>query len=186
MEINLLVTGDLHLGRHPGHVPEELDSRKFSPGAVWHRMVDEAIRRRVDAVLVTGDLIDRENLFVTTKIDPRRRSFAEMVESVSDSCDRLGLEWVDLLLIHWPNPLAEFERVITALDAARNRGLTQHVGVSNFRRKKLDRAQALADSPIVTDQVLFNPWWRQRDLLRYFDLLLRLEPWDSGRGGASR
>jgi DNA repair exonuclease SbcCD nuclease subunit len=79
MEINLLVTGDLHLGRHPGHVPEELDSRKFSPGAVWHRMVDEAIRRRVDAVLVTGDLIDRENLFYEVW-----GPFEEGVRSLSD------------------------------------------------------------------------------------------------------
>ncbi len=122
--------------------------------------------RAVGRAIADAD-VDRAELFVTTKIDPRRRSFAGMVESVSDSCDRLGLERVDLLLIHWPNPLAEFERVIAALDAARDRGLTRHIGVSNFRKKKLDRARALADAPIVTDQVLFNPWWRQRDLLRY-------------------
>ena len=110
---------------------------------------------------------ERDELFLTTKIDPRQRSFAEMVASVEASCDRLGVEHVDLLLIHWPNPLTELDRVIAALDAARNRGLTRHIGVSNFRKGKLDRARALADAPIVTDQVLFNPWWRQRKLLRY-------------------
>ncbi len=79
MEIKLLVTGDLHLGRHPGHIPEDLDSRRFSPRTIWHRMVDEAIRRRVDAVLVTGDLIDRDNLFYEVW-----GPFEEGVRSLSD------------------------------------------------------------------------------------------------------
>lgn len=59
----LLCTGDLHLGRHPTRIPAELDGPRFSPKAAWRSTVQEAIDRAVDAVLVTGDVVDRENRF---------------------------------------------------------------------------------------------------------------------------
>lgn len=111
--------------------------------------------------------VDREDLFVTTKINPWHRRFDPMVESVSESLEKLGLEQVDLLLIHWPNPLADLESVMAALDEAREQGLTRHIGVSNFGRDRLDRARDLADSPVFADQVQFHPFWPQRELLEY-------------------
>ncbi len=62
-ELTLLVTGDLHLGLHPSHIPDGMDSEGFSPGAIWQRMVQEACRQRVDGVIITGDVVDRENQF---------------------------------------------------------------------------------------------------------------------------
>ncbi|MFB6073783.1 MAG: aldo/keto reductase [Haloarculaceae archaeon] len=111
--------------------------------------------------------VDRESVFLTTKVDPSNRTVADIVASTRASLDRLGVDRVDLLLIHWPHPLADLETVMRGLDAARNRGLTRHIGVSNFGRDRLDRARRAADAPIFTDQVLFHPWWPQRDLLRY-------------------
>lgn len=111
--------------------------------------------------------VDRQDLFVTTKIDPWNRHFDAMVGSVEESLQKLGLEQVDLLLIHWPNPLSDLDTVMGALDEARERGYTRHIGVSNFGRSRLERARALADAPIVTDQVQFHPFWPQRDLLSY-------------------
>ena len=111
--------------------------------------------------------VDREELFLTTKVDPSNRSVEDIVASVEESVERLGVEWVDLLLIHWPHPLADLETVMRGLDRARERGLTRHIGVSNFGKDRLDRAREAADAPIFTDQVLFHPWWPQRDLLRY-------------------
>lgn len=61
--LNLLCTGDVHLGRHPTRIPSEIDGRQFSPKSVWQSTVDEAIRRRVDAVVITGDVVDRENRY---------------------------------------------------------------------------------------------------------------------------
>jgi len=59
--LRILCTGDLHLGRHPSRVPAAAD--ELSVRTVWQRFVDHAIRQRVDAVALTGDLIDRENRF---------------------------------------------------------------------------------------------------------------------------
>lgn len=111
--------------------------------------------------------VDRDEVFLTTKVHPSNRSVDDVVASVSASLDRLGVEQVDLLLIHWPHPLADLETVMDGLNRARERGYTRHIGVSNFGRDRLDRARALSAAPIFTDQVLFHPWWPQRDLLRY-------------------
>lgn len=62
-DITLLCTGDLHLGRHPTRIPGELDGKQFSPKAAWRSTVEEAIDRDVDGVLITGDVVDRENRF---------------------------------------------------------------------------------------------------------------------------
>lgn len=111
--------------------------------------------------------VDRDSLFVTTKIDPWQRHFDAMVSSVEESLQRLELDYVDLLLIHWPNPLSDLETVMAALEEARERGYTRHIGVSNFGADRLDRARELTDAPVVTDQVQFHPFWPQRELLEY-------------------
>ena len=110
---------------------------------------------------------DREELFLTTKVDPTNRSRRAIVDSVAGSLRRLGVEQVDLLLIHWPHPLADTETVMAGLNEAVDRGMTRFIGVSNFGVDRLRRARELSDVPVFTDQVLFHPWWPQRELLRY-------------------
>jgi len=116
---------------------------------------------------IAGAAVDRDELFVTTKVHPSNRTVADIVASVAGSLDRLRLDQVDLLLIHWPHPLANLETVMAGLSEAAERGLTRHVGVSNFGVKRLARARAAADVPVVTDQVLYHPWWPQRGLTQY-------------------
>ncbi len=111
--------------------------------------------------------VPRGDVFVTTKINPWNRHYDSMVASVEESLQALGVDEIDLLLIHWPNPLANLETVMAALDEARERGYTRHIGVSNFGRDRLERARKLADAPVFTDQVQFHPFWPQRDLLEY-------------------
>ena len=59
--IRILCTGDLHLGRHPSRLPSVME--ELSVRATWDRFVGYAISQRVDAVALTGDLIDRANRF---------------------------------------------------------------------------------------------------------------------------
>lgn len=61
--LQLLCTGDLHLGRHPTRIPDRLDGPALSPRSVWRDIVREAIERSVDAVVLTGDIADRENRY---------------------------------------------------------------------------------------------------------------------------
>ncbi|MFW5917982.1 MAG: aldo/keto reductase [Haloferacaceae archaeon] len=111
--------------------------------------------------------VAREDVFLTTKVDPRHRSVGSILESVEDSLAALDTGYVDLLLIHWPNPLADLETVIDGLNEAVDRDMARHIGVSNFGKDRLDRARKRSDAPILTDQILFHPWWPQRELLAY-------------------
>jgi len=61
--LKLLCTGDLHLGRHPTRIPGDLDGPEFSPRSVWLDIVRDAISCEVDAVVLTGDIADRENRY---------------------------------------------------------------------------------------------------------------------------
>lgn len=63
MDVKLLCTGDLHLGRHPTRIPDRLDGPEFSPRSIWQDTVRDAIDREVDAVVLTGDIADRENRY---------------------------------------------------------------------------------------------------------------------------
>lgn len=62
-QARVLCTGDLHLGRHPTRIPEELDGPECSPRSIWQDIVQEAIDRDVDVVVLTGDIADRENRY---------------------------------------------------------------------------------------------------------------------------
>ncbi|MFT4946203.1 MAG: 2,5-diketo-D-gluconate reductase B [Natronomonas sp.] len=111
--------------------------------------------------------VDRDEIFLTTKVDPTNRSVEDIVHSVRESVDRLGVDQVDLLLIHWPHPLADLPEVVDGLNECVRQDLTRFIGVSNFGVDRLERAQTLSDVPIFTNQVLFHPWWPQRELLSY-------------------
>lgn len=65
MSLNLLAVGDIHLGRQPSRLPEELagDAAELSPTAAWHRLVDYAIESGVDVVALAGDVVEREDDF---------------------------------------------------------------------------------------------------------------------------
>ena len=63
MAFRFLTAGDIHLGRRPARVPRDQDGPQFAPRAAWNALVETAIAQRVDAVALTGDVVDRENRF---------------------------------------------------------------------------------------------------------------------------
>ncbi len=78
---------------------------------------------------------------------------------------RLGLDDVDLLLIHWPNQAFPSARAMAALGDTRRKGLTRHIGVSNFTIAKLAEAVRVSAEPIVTNQIEYHPYLDQTRLL---------------------
>lgn len=75
----LLCTGDLHLGRKPSRIPAELDDSRFAPETIWQSIVQEAIDRNVDAVVLTGDVVDEENKYFEA-VGPFERGALELDE----------------------------------------------------------------------------------------------------------
>ena len=138
--------------------------------ASGYRHIDTAQLYENEAAVgeaIASSELPRDEIFLTTKVNPAHRTVEDIVASARRSVDRLGVDSVDLLLIHWPHPLADLETVIDGLNETVNQGLTRFIGVSNFSVSRLKKAQRLSDTPIFTNQVLFHPWHPQRELLRY-------------------
>jgi len=110
---------------------------------------------------------DREEVFLTTKLWRSNLRHQDVLDSVHESLDELGVEYVDLLLIHWPHPRVPVEETLDAMAELRESGAVEHVGVSNFTRSQLQTARQVADVPVVADQVLYHPYKDQSDLKRY-------------------
>lgn len=109
--------------------------------------------------------VPRDDVFLTTKIWPSDHGGAALTAAAEDSVKTLGVDHVDLLLLHWPSREVPLEETLEALNAVRSRGLTRHIGVSNFNRALVDEAVRLSDVPIVTNQVEYHPFLDQTTLL---------------------
>ena len=97
--------------------------------------------------------IDREEVFVTTKIWNDALRYHQVIEQFQNCLDELKTEYVDLLLIHWPNEAVPLEETLSAFDEIRVSGRTRHIGVSNFSNEQVDQAIQLAQAPICTNQI---------------------------------
>ena len=109
----------------------------------------------------------REDAFLATKVHPSNLAPDDVRETVDESLDRLGVDAVDLLYVHWPTGAYDAEATLPAFDEARDAGKTRHVAVSNFTVDLLDEAEGILDSPIVANQVEMHPLLPQDDLLDY-------------------
>lgn len=117
------------------------------------REVGEAIRR-------SG--IERSELRVTSKIRGDQHAYGDAIASTEASLERLGLDYLDLHLIHWPNPRRDLYRdAWRALVEVRNRGLVRSIGVSNFTGEHLDRI--IEDSGVTpsVNQIELHPLFPQ-------------------------
>jgi diketogulonate reductase-like aldo/keto reductase len=111
--------------------------------------------------------VDREEVFVTTKVWRSNLTGEDVRESVRESVSKLGTDYVDLLLIHWPHPRVPVAETLAAMADLQEAGLVRHLGVSNFTRSQLQEARQAVDTPIVADQVLYHPYKDQSSLREY-------------------
>jgi 2,5-diketo-D-gluconate reductase B len=107
--------------------------------------------------------VDRDEIFVTTKVWWRDLSHEDCLRAAGESLRRLGLERLDLLLIHWPDPDVPVERPLEAMQTLREEGKLRHLGVSNFTPSLLE--EALEHAPVVCNQVEYHPFLAQDSLL---------------------
>jgi diketogulonate reductase-like aldo/keto reductase len=101
--------------------------------------------------------VARDGVFLTTKVWYENIGAGALEKSAEASLGRLGVDRVDLLLIHWPNASISLRDSIGALCNARRLGLARHIGVSNFPVALLEEAVSLATEPIVANQCEYHP-----------------------------
>jgi 2,5-diketo-D-gluconate reductase B len=109
----------------------------------------------------------RDEIFLTTKVWMEDVEPGRLRASAEASLRDLRTDYVDLLLIHWPNPAVPLERSLQSMVALREEGKIRHFGVSNFPPRLLE--QAVATAPVFCDQVEYHPLLGQPDLLRLAD-----------------
>jgi 2,5-diketo-D-gluconate reductase B len=105
---------------------------------------------------IAGSGLKRTDVFVTTKVAPAHLGPGQVMPHVNASLARLGMDKVDLLLVHWPSVNGEYHIAdyMAQFAAVRSAGLATHVGVSNFTRKLLDAAiSVMGQGVIATNQV---------------------------------
>jgi len=140
-------------------------------GAV--RTAIDAGYRHVDTAQMYGNEADvgaalravgvaRDQLFVTTKIAPDNLSPRRVRETARESLKRLALDYVDLMLIHWPSQEIPLSDTLGAMLELQDDGLVAHLGVSNFTPKLLE--EATRHAAIVANQVEYHPYLAQNDL----------------------
>lgn len=100
---------------------------------------------------------DRKDLFITTKVRHNHLHHDSLIASMKGSLRRLRLDYVDLYLIHWPNPEVPLEETIGALEYCAKEGYTRFIGVSNFTTELIDEAQSyLNEHKLVANQVKYS------------------------------
>ncbi len=139
----------------------EVGYRHIDTAAVYRNeeSVGRGIRQAIDKGLVT-----REELFVTTKLWNDDHTYELATKAIDDSLERLGLDYVDLYLIHWPNPIkyrdnwqesnAESWR---AMEEAQEAGKIRSLGISNFMPRHLEPLLETANVKPTVNQILLNP-----------------------------
>jgi diketogulonate reductase-like aldo/keto reductase len=100
--------------------------------------------------------IPRETLFITSKVAPEHLVCEDVLKACESSLRRLNTEYLDLYLIHWPNPLIKLEETFKALNQLVREGKIKHLGVSNFKLKDLKKSVSLSETPLFNNQVPYS------------------------------
>ncbi|MHA1665691.1 MAG: aldo/keto reductase [Candidatus Njordarchaeales archaeon] len=131
---------------------------------------------------------DRDAVFITTKVSGDHLAFNDVIKAVKRSLERLGIKYIDLYLVHWPNPTIPLRETIKAMEELVNRGWIRFIGVSNFSKSLLEEARTyLSKEDIVNNQVQFSLTYRspESELLPYCQregiTLTAHTPLDKGR-----
>ena len=138
-----------------------------------YRLLDSASRYENEGALgraIRESSVPRSELFVTSKLPGAHHAYKEAINELEEGLMRSGLDYFDLYLIHWPNPLEDhYVEAWQALVDAQRFGLVRSIGVSNFEPAHLDRIiQETGVTPAV-NQVELHPYWSSREVREYDD-----------------
>ena len=150
-------------------------------GATCRRMVDHALGlgyRHIDTATIYGNEVEvgqgirdsgvpRGDIFLTTKVWSSSLAADAVKASAEESLRALGTDYVDLLLIHWPNPSVPLAETLGALADVRARGLTRRIGVSNFPVVLMEETVETLGADILANQVEYHPYLSQNRVLAY-------------------
>lgn len=137
--------------------------------SVGYRAFDTAQMYQNEAdtgAALAGGGVPRDQLCITTKVGIENFTEATFLPSVEASLKALRVDYVDILLLHWPTPGGDIDLSLRQLQKAHDLGLAKNIGVSNYTAAMMHRAKAIVAAPLVTNQVEFHPLLDQSRLLK--------------------
>jgi diketogulonate reductase-like aldo/keto reductase len=153
-----------------------------------YRLIDTATNYRNETGVgrgVADSGVPREEIVVTTKLPGRHHGYEETLASFEESRARLGLEYVDLYLIHWPLPRVDkYADSWKAMVKLRDDGLVRSIGVSNFTAGHIERLEKETGVLPSVNQIELHPLFPQEELRAFHERKgIRTESWSPlGRG----
>lgn len=136
-----------------------------------YRLVDTAFNYENEGAVgrgVSDAAVPRDEVIVTSKLPGRHHASTRARASIEESVYRLGLDALDLHLIHWPNPRRdEYVKAWTALVEAQQRGVVRQIGVSNFLPEHLERIERETGIRPVVNQIEIHPYFPQEAAVEY-------------------
>jgi len=148
--------------------------RSIDTAAIYgnERSVGQAIREALEE-----NQLSREDLFITSKVWNADLGYESTLAAYEASLDKLGLDYLDLYLIHWPVQ-GKYNEAWRALETLYREGRVKAIGVSNFQVHHLEDLISKAQIKPMVNQVEFHPRLTQKELLRYTKANgIQLEAW---------
>lgn len=147
-----------------------IDTAAYYGNEQW---VGEAIRQ-------SG--VKREDIFVTSKLWNNQRGYDQTKAAFQATLDKLGFDYLDMFLIHWPAP--GYEESWRAMEDLYQAGKIKNIGVSNFQQAQLEHLMETAKVKPVVDQIETHPYFQQKDLHAYLESQgIQHEAWSPLGGG---
>ena len=136
-----------------------IDTAEKYAGGHAEELVGEAIRN-----------FARKKLFIVSKVSQTNLKYDDLIKSCQATLQRLNTSYLDLYLIHAPNPEIPIQETMRAMDTLMTEGLIKNIGISNFTIKRMQEAQSFTKHPIVANQLHYNLLFREperKDLLEF-------------------
>lgn len=155
-----------------------------------YRLLDSAFNYENEGAVgnaVRRSGIARDEILVTSKLPGRRQGYGEAIDTVKESAYRMGLDYIDIYLIHWPNPsVDQYVEGFQALIDLQKEGVLRTVGVCNFLESHLKRVIAETGVTPAINQIELHPYAPQLEALAIHQRLgITTQSWGPiGRGGA--
>ena len=157
----------LGLGTWKNSDPETCATSVEAALEMGYRHIDTAQAYDNEQAVGTGIAradVDREDVFVATKVWIDSLAYDDVLETTAESLQRLGLDSVDLLYVHWPARSYDPEPTLAAFTELYEQGTVDRIGVSNFEPDQLREAVEISEAPIVANQIECHPLLQQSEL----------------------
>lgn len=110
---------------------------------------------------------ERTRLFITSKVDDSKLHRNDLIQSCKETLERLGTEYVDLYLLHRPNPTIPIEESMEAMEELVQRSRVRSVGISNFNIAGIQRAIKASQVPVCNNQIKIHPYHYPSKIIQF-------------------